>query len=100
MAVEKRALNAVESDTVSSGAGISMDEAIERAIEFLDPNVPHRIIEQPSGLQVIQDGVVNEAGDVVSKRVGFDVNPNSAHVQDLGPYLNLQTQINNKPVKK
>ena len=51
-------------------------------------------------MQVIQDGVVNKAGDVVSKRVGFDVNPNSAHVQDLSPHLNLQTQINNKPVKK
>lgn len=40
----------------------------------------------------------DEAGNAVRKIARFDVNPNSAHVQKLGPHLNLETQINGRTV--
>lgn len=39
-----------------------------------------------------------ESGNAVRKIARFDVNPSSAHVQKLGPHLNLETQINGKTV--
>jgi hypothetical protein len=39
-------------------------------------------------------------GQKITKRVGIDVNPSSKHVIRQGPHLNLQTQINGRPVTK
>jgi hypothetical protein len=41
----------------------------------------------------VNRATIEENGHTVTKRVGFDLNPNSAHVKELGPHLNLQTQI-------
>jgi hypothetical protein len=48
-----------------------------------------------TGVQFIQE-FVDDQGRKITKRVGFDLNPNSGHVQGLGPHLNLQTQIDGK----
>ena len=79
-------------------SAISMDAAIDLALKFLKEDVPAQIIDGPTGIQVIQN--YEENGKKMTKRVGFDVNPGSCHVQKLGPHLNLQTQVNGKIIKK
>ncbi|MEG3957678.1 hypothetical protein [Microcoleus sp. herbarium2] len=80
-------------NTCAGGGGpISLDEALERAEQFLEPNVPMRFIETPSGVQAIQE-FANSTGTRVTRRVCFDVNSNTPHVQQLGSHLNLQTQF-------
>ena len=76
---------------------ISMDDALDEAQKFLKPNVPVRAIDGPYGVQFIQNFVEN--GKKITKRVGFDVNPNTGHVKQYGPHLNLQTQVEGKIVK-
>ncbi|MEH1789026.1 MAG: polymorphic toxin-type HINT domain-containing protein [Nostoc sp.] len=75
------------------GSPISFDEAIERAQQFLEPGVPMRVMDGPTGIQIIQE-FTDSAGRRITRRVGFDVNPSSGHVRQLGSHLNLQTQIN------
>jgi RHS repeat-associated protein len=78
------------------GKPIGMDEALERADAFLDLGTPIRSVDNKTGVQFIQ-----RSGDgSITKRVGFDLDPNSQHVQDLGPHLNLQTQKAGKVVTK
>ena len=72
---------------------ISMDQAIQNATDFLEPGVPQQLFVGPTGLQVIQN-FPDADGNMITKRVGFDINPDSKHVQKLGPHLNLQTQKN------
>lgn len=74
---------------------ISMNEALDQANKFLDLGTGIESKDGKTGVQFIQQGT-NSAGQDVTKRVGFDVNPNSSHVQKVGPHLNLQTQINGK----
>jgi RHS repeat-associated protein len=74
------------------GSPIGFDEAIERAQQFLEPGVPMRVVDRPTGIQIIQE-FTDSAGRRITRRVGFDVNPSSGHVRQLGPHLNLQTQI-------
>ena len=76
---------------------VSFDEAIERAEQFLSKNLPMEVKEGPTGIQIIQN-FTNSKGERITRRVGFDVDPNSSHVKKYGPHLNLQTQINGKPV--
>ncbi|PHZ86391.1 hypothetical protein [Paremcibacter congregatus] len=78
-----------------SAAGISMESALTMAGDFLDEGVETVSIAGKTGLQFIQK-TINQAGEAITKRVGFDLNPASAHVQKLGPHLNLQTQVNGK----
>ena len=73
---------------------ISVDEALSRASDFMKDGVPIRCIDGATGVQFIQE--FEENGMKITKRVGFDLNPASSHVQQLGPHLNLQTQINGK----
>jgi hypothetical protein len=72
-----------------------MDEALRLASDFMEPGVAVRSVESKTGIQLIQE-FVDSQGQRITKRVGFDVNPNSPHVRQLGPHINLQTQINGK----
>lgn len=83
---------------VHNACPVSMDEALDRAADFLEPHVPVRSIDGPSGVQFIQE-FTGPASDRIVKRVGFDLNPLDGHVQTLGPHLNLQTQINGNVIK-
>jgi hypothetical protein len=44
----------VHNTCAGGGDPISLDEALERAEQFLEPNVPMRFIETPTGVQAIQ----------------------------------------------
>jgi hypothetical protein len=78
--------------------GISMDEALDRAAAHVGDN-PTSVRSGSGGVQFMSESV-DEAGNNVRKIARFDVNPNSAHVQKLGPHINLETQINGKTVVK
>ena len=82
---------------VSGSNPISMDEALERASSFMQSGVPIRSAESPSGVQFIQE-MTDTAGNQITRRAGFDINPYSKHVKNMGPHLNLQTRINGRPV--
>ena len=82
-----------ESEDVTKGP-IRVDDALGKASDFLKDGVPVRSIDGKTGVQFIQE--FTENGQKITKRVGFDLNPNSSHVKQLGPHLNLQTQINGK----
>lgn len=56
--------------------------------------MPVRSVDGKTGVQFIQE--FTENGKKITKRAGLDLNPNSSHVKQLGPHLNLQTQINGK----
>jgi hypothetical protein len=77
------------------GNPISVDDALEKAKQFLEPDIPMRFVDSETGVQVIQT-FTDAQGKTITRRVGFDLNPNTPHVQQLGPHLNLQTQINGK----
>jgi hypothetical protein len=77
------------------GNPISVDDALEKAKQFLEPDIPMRFVDSVTGVQVIQT-FTDAQGKTITRRVGFDLNPNTPHVQQLGPHLNLQTQINGK----
>ena len=77
---------------------ISMDDALDRAQQFMQPGVTIHSVNQPSGVQFIQT-FIDANGDTITRRVGFDINPANRHVQQLGPHLNLQTQINGVPIR-
>ena len=76
---------------------ISMDNALDQADNFLDLGTDIKSHTNKNGVQFIQQGA--DANGQVTKRVGFDVNPSSNHVQKEGPHLNLQTQRNGNIVK-
>lgn len=69
-----------------------MDDGLTLADDFLDLGTSIRSVDGKTGVQFIQSGV-NDAGQTITKRVGFDLNPASSHVRQTGPHLNLQTQI-------
>ncbi|MEV0095934.1 RHS repeat-associated core domain-containing protein [Streptomyces sp. NPDC050738] len=75
---------------------ISMDEAVSRAVSHVGDDAT--VVRSGSGGVQFMSVATDEAGNSVRKIARFDVNPNSAHVQKLGPHLNLETQINGRTV--
>jgi hypothetical protein len=71
---------------------ISMDEAVARAAD----HVGGEGVMEVSGSKNFQfrNTSVDEAGNTVQKIGRMDVNPDSPHVQAVGPHLNLETQVN------
>ena len=49
------------------------------------------------GVQFISS-TTDADGNTITKIARFDINPASAHVQQLGPHLNLETQINGRSI--
>ncbi|EWM17835.1 polymorphic toxin-type HINT domain-containing protein [Kutzneria sp. 744] len=76
--------------------GISMDQAVEMGANHVGGQ--GRMVKSGSGGWQFINSSVNEAGETVTKIARFDINPNSAHVQKLGPHLNLETQVNGRTV--
>lgn len=75
-----------------------MDDAVSLGLQHVGKK--GRIVPSGSGgYQFIGIGV-NPQGQNVTRIARFDINPNSPHVQQYGPHLNLETQINVKPVRK
>jgi hypothetical protein len=84
---------------VGSSSPISMDEALRHASNFMESGTPIRSVESPSGVQFIQE-MTDAAGNQITRRAGFDINPTSRHVREQGPHLNLQMQVNGRPVRR
>jgi hypothetical protein len=57
----------VHNTCAGGGSPISLDEALERAEQFLEPNVPMRFIVNQNGVQVIQE-FANSTGTTVTRR--------------------------------
>jgi hypothetical protein len=76
---------------------ISMDEAVNRAAAHVGDNA--QVVRSGSGGVQFMSRSVDESGNTTMKIARFDVNPNSAHVQQFGPHLNLETQVNGVTVR-
>ena len=66
-----------------------MDNALGKVADFMKEGVPIRSVDGKSGVQFIQG--FTENGQRITKRAGFDLNPNNSHDIKLGPHLNLKT---------
>lgn len=75
---------------------ISMDDAIEQATQFVGGQ-GQMGTSSSGGFQFINT-TTNSQGQNITKIARFDINPNSAHVQRLGPHLNLETQVNGRTI--
>jgi RHS repeat-associated protein len=76
---------------------ISMDQAVELGVRHVDGT--GRIVVSGSGGYQFINQTVDAAGNRITRIARFDINPNSAHVQQYGPHLNLETQINGVSVR-
>jgi hypothetical protein len=74
-----------------------MDEAVELGAQHVGGQ-GNMGVSGSGGFQFINSSV-DDAGNTVTKIARFDINPNSAHVQQYGPHLNLETQINRVTVR-
>ncbi|GAA3346865.1 hypothetical protein GCM10020358_59510 [Amorphoplanes nipponensis] len=75
---------------------VSMDTALDQAAKHVGDNPT--VVRSGSGGVQFMSVTVDSAGNTVRKIARFDVNPNSAHVQQWGPHLNLETQVNGRTV--
>lgn len=75
---------------------ISMDEAVSRAVAHVGDHAT--VVRSGSGGVQFMSVSTDASGNQVRKIARFDVNPESGHVQKLGPHLNLETQVNGKTV--
>jgi RHS repeat-associated protein len=76
---------------------ISMTEALGLAGDFVGGNF--RTVTSSSGAFQFMSSETDAAGNTITHIARIDINPTSTHVQGLGPHLNLETQINNRPVR-
>ncbi|GAA2965873.1 RHS repeat-associated core domain-containing protein [Actinokineospora diospyrosa] len=77
---------------------ITMDEALDLAADHVGDNPS--VVRSGSGAVQFMKSYTDDRGRVITRIARFDVNPNSPHVRDLGPHLNLEIQVNRKPIAK
>lgn len=82
---------------VTPGPNVSMDTAVEMGAQHVGGQGTMGV-SGSGGYQFI-NSTVDSAGNTVTKISRFDINPASPHVQQYGPHLNLETQINGVPVR-
>jgi hypothetical protein len=80
---------AEDAPAIAEQEGLDYGEMMASASGFLSDEHPVRSVFNSGGPQFIQE--FDQDATKVTRRVGIDVEP-SAHVQKLGPHLNLQTQ--------
>ena len=78
-------------------AAISMDLAIEQSINHVGGNAIMETTGNGLNFQ-FRSTTINALGEVETRIGRFDINPASRHVQQYGPHVNLETQINGRPV--
>jgi hypothetical protein len=76
---------------------ISVSDALGLAGDFVGGNF-RTVASGSGGFQFISEET-DAAGNRITHIARLDVNPNTPHVQRLGPHLNLETQINGDPVR-
>jgi hypothetical protein len=77
---------------------ISMDDAVSLGVKHVGDD-GRIVISSSGGYQFINNGV-DAQGNNITRIARFDINLNSPHVQQYGQHLNLETQVNGKPVRK
>lgn len=82
--------------TQQGSAAISMDAAIQRAVNHVGKNAIMETTGNGMNFQ-FRSATINALGQVETRIGRFDINPASPHVQRYGPHLNLETQINGRP---
>ena len=75
---------------------ISMDTAVDLGANFVNPDA--RFVQSGSGGFQFISSEIDASGAKVAKIARIDDNPASPHVQQWGPHLNLETQVNGKTV--
>jgi hypothetical protein len=83
--------------TISPTSPIGMSRAIQMAVDHVGTDA--KVLISGSGAFQFVSSFVNSDGKTVTKIARFDVNMKSTHVQQYGPHLNLETQINGKTVR-
>jgi len=83
----------------SGGGPISMDEAVARGSDHVGGRGVMETTGSGNNYQ-FRNTTTDADGNTVTKNARFDVNPADPHVQKNGPHLNLETQVNGKPVGK
>ncbi|MDX2822556.1 polymorphic toxin-type HINT domain-containing protein [Streptomyces ipomoeae] len=81
----------------SSCPAISMDEAVSRAAAFVGGE-GRVVVSGSGGFQFIRTSR-DASGRRITQIARFDINLKSPHVQQYGPHLNLETQINGQTVR-
>lgn len=74
-----------------------MTEALGLAGDFIGGNF--RTVTSGSGGFQFMSSETDAAGNTIMRIARIDINPSTQHVIDLGPHLNLETQINGRPVR-
>lgn len=74
-----------------------MDQAVELGARHVDGRGVMEVTGRGANFQ-FRNTVENAAGDIETRIGRFDINPADPHVQQYGPHLNLETQINGVPV--
>jgi RHS repeat-associated protein len=74
-------------------AAITMDEAVELGARHVNGQGVMEVTGSGTNFQ-FRNTVENAAGDIETRIGRFDINPADSHVQQYGPHLNLETQIN------
>jgi hypothetical protein len=83
------ASSAADSQAEVEQKTVSMDEAVQRGVDFTGPDANVRSI--PTGVQMESASAADG-----SRRVArYDVNPEAQHVKDSGPHLNKETHVPN-----
>ncbi|MFE7069162.1 polymorphic toxin-type HINT domain-containing protein [Streptomyces sp. NPDC057620] len=81
----------------NSTCPITMDEAVSRAADFVGGE-GRMIVSKSGGWQFMRQ-FRDAQGRRITQIARFDINPKSPHVQNEGPHLNLETQINGRTVR-
>jgi hypothetical protein len=74
-----------------------MDKAVELGASHVGGQ-GRVVVSGSKGFQFM-NSTIDNAGNTVTKIARFDINPASKHVQQLGPHLNLETQVNGVTVR-
>ncbi|MBF0532562.1 MAG: RHS repeat-associated core domain-containing protein, partial [Candidatus Omnitrophica bacterium] len=80
----------------AKSAAITMDRAIELGSRMVQGK--GQMIKSGNGAWQFIRTTLNKAGQKITRIARFDINPASKHIQQIGPHLNLETQIEGKVV--
>jgi len=92
-ALSGRAEVAASSSEEVANSAISMDKAIELGVQHAGSDARLNV-SGSGGYQFIGEPVMDSEGNAIRNISRFDINSASTHVQQEGPHLNLEWQIN------
>jgi hypothetical protein len=75
-----------------------MEEAVARAADHVGGKGTMETTGKKTNFQ-FRSSTETKVGQTETKIGRFDVNPADPHVQQVGPHLNVETQVNGKTIK-